>query len=228
MSKGQAYKQDSWTELERASWRIFDDDFDTDKIAFKFNQTTAKSTIQFKDSFAISKDGKIAGHKDEVKLWFPIPNQRTLYFRVKNDSWKVLLDNGVSEQNGLNFNLHGSLQGKRELGSESYKVGFEVADKDWSTSFRVSSYPSRHVIGFYNKTYFNSNKWRFGFVNGFDFFSRSWNHSALQVSRSDECYDVHIRADAGKKLTNVVPKNFLANLTLDYIYNYTASTKVGI
>ncbi len=170
MSQGQSFKQDSWTAFERGSWKIFEDDFEVNRVAFKFNQTSQKSTIQFKDSFAIATDGKVAGHKEEFKLWFPIPNQRTLYFRVKNDNWKLLVDNGVREQNGLNYNIHGSVQGKRELGGESVKVGFEVANRDWSTTFRVSSVPSKNIITFYNKTYLNSNKWRVGFINGFNFF----------------------------------------------------------
>ena len=117
MAKAQSFKSEPWTSFEKGSWKIFDSDFFHDLLAFKLSKKSSTSTIECKSSFSLNKDGKVSGHKEELKFWFPIPNQRTLYFRLKGDNWKFMIDNGVKEQNGYNFNLYGSVQGKREIGN---------------------------------------------------------------------------------------------------------------
>ena len=163
-----------------------------------------------------------------MKFWFPIPEKRTLYFRLKGDHWKFMIDNGVWESKGLNLNLYGSVQGKRELGSESVKVGLEVADKDWSSNVRVTSVPKDKTIEVYNKTSISKDKWRWEFINGLNLSNKIWSHSTVQVSHSCNDSDYNLRADAGKKHSAVHPKNYLTHIIGNYIYHYSQSTTVGI
>ena len=125
-----------------------------------------------------------------------------------------MIDNGVWESKGLNLNLYGSVQGKRELGSESVKVGLEVADKDWSSNVRVTSVPKDKTIEV--------------FINGLNLSNKIWSHSTVQVSHSCNDSDYNLRADAGKKHSAVHPKNYLTHIIGNYIYHYSQSTTVGI
>ncbi len=132
-----------------------------------------------------------------------------------------MIDNGVWESKGLNLNLYGSVQGKRELGSESVKVGLEVADKDWSSNVRVTSVPKDKTIEVYNKTSISKDKWRWEFINGLNLSNKIWSHSTVQVSHSCNDSDYNLRADAGKKHSAVHPKNYLTHIIGNYIYHYT-------
>lgn len=137
---------------------------------------------------------------DEIKFWFPVKN-RTLYFRLKNDSYKVHVDNGVIEREGYKFNLYGSAQGKRSFGGDNYKLGLEIAHNDWSTNFRAGYKPSELGVTIYNKSSYARNGWNFGFLNAFQLTgAKSWVHSALQVAYKDaNGNDYYVRANAGKK-----------------------------
>lgn len=166
---------------------------------------------------------------DEIKLWFPV-NARTIYLRLKNDSYKVHVDNGVVERDGYRFNLYGSVQGKRSFGGDNYKLGLEVAKNEWSTNFRAGYKPSELGVTVYNKSSYARNGWNFGFLNAFQLTgAKNWVQSALQVAYKDASgNDYFVRANAGKKYEVVNPNNYLKNLTFDYIYNYTPSTRLGV
>lgn len=113
MTKARSFKEDHWTAFDKGAWTLFVDDFIEDKLAFKITKATPASTFEYEDSIDINKEGKAGNNLRELKIWFPIKASRTLYFRLKNDTWKAHLDNGVIDYNGYDLNLYGSVSGKR-------------------------------------------------------------------------------------------------------------------
>ena len=94
MAKASSFKNEPWTSFDRGSYSIFDDDFISDKMTFKFNKKSSSSGFAFKDNISINKDGKANNYVSEIKAWFPI-KKHSLYLRVKSDSWKAHIDNGT-------------------------------------------------------------------------------------------------------------------------------------
>lgn len=95
MSKANSFKSEPWTALERGTYSIFDDDFLADKLVFKTTKKSTTSTIALKESFQISKEGKLGKSDEELKIWFPFRDTHTLYFRLKSEGYKVHYDHGV-------------------------------------------------------------------------------------------------------------------------------------
>lgn len=220
MAKANSFKNEPWTSFERGSYSVFTDDFISDKLIHKFSKKSANSTIEFKETFNLHQDGKIGGHNEELKFWFPI-NSRTLYGRIKNSNWKVHLDNGTWDHHGLNLNLYGSLQGKPDLGEESLKVGLEAAKDNWKTNIRATCNLNDKAITLYNKTYVTQDSWKVGLINAYELSKKQWNHSAIQISKEQDCCDVYLRANAGKKHAPVHPTHYIEELVADYIYKYS-------
>jgi hypothetical protein len=126
MAKANSFKSEPWTQLERGSYTVFDDDFLSDKLVFKATRKGSASTVALKESFQIPKESKGIKSDEELKFWFPFRDTHTLYFRLKNDNYKIHYDNGVHENNGYRFNWYASAQGTRKFSGDNYKAGLEI------------------------------------------------------------------------------------------------------
>ena len=91
-------------------------------MVFKFKKSSPSSTVSLKNTFSVAKDSRLQHSQEQLKLWFPF-NYGTLYLRVKNDNYKLHLDNGLHSTKDYIYNLYGSVQGKRQAGDESLKGG---------------------------------------------------------------------------------------------------------
>lgn len=228
MAKANSFKAEPWTALEKCSWSIFDDDFIQDKLTFKMTKKSATSTVSLKDSLSINKDGKVDKQSEELKFWFPVQS-RTIYGRIKNNDFKVHLDNGLTENNGYKFNLYASYQASKNLSSSSIKVGLETSQDKWSSNWRLCLKPYQHQgITLYNKTAVTKDKWKFWFVNAFEPVHKIWVNSALQVAHQCGDSEYFLRANTGKKYNRIQPINLISDMTFDYIYNYNANNKLGL
>ncbi len=208
---------------------IFDDNFITDRLNLKFNRKSTTSTFALKNSFFISKEGKINKTEEELKFWFPFRDTHTLYFRLKNDSYKIHYDSGVYENGGYKFNFYASLQGKRNFYFDTNKIGLETKKDDWSTNFRVAFNPAEGGATLYNKTYFNQDRVCVGIVNAFQIMAKSWIHSALQLGYKDvDGNEYFLRANAGKKFDPINPVHYLQDVTANYIHKYDPLNNLGI
>jgi hypothetical protein len=226
MAKAQSFKSEPWTSLDKGTWgKVFDDDYISDKLVFKFTQKTSTSTVSLKETINLKETISNSG---EVKLWFPF-GRNTLYAKVKSDSYKLHLDNGSYERNGCKFNIYGSVSGGRNLGNEQYKLGVETTKDDWSSNLRIAVKPSEHNATVYSKKSYSKDSWSFGTVNAFQLFKNTWNYSALQLGWQDKCGNsYYLRANAGSKFGKIDPSNFIKDVTADFIYKYSPNTNFGL
>ena len=127
------------------------------------------------------------------------------------------------------MNWYGSWQSKRDFTADSYKVGVEVKNENWSTNFRLACKPVDLGLYLYNKTFITQNKWNFGFVNVFQPFTNDWLHSAIQIGwQNSSGDDFYLRSNAGKKYIKVKPINYLHDLVFDYIHRYNPNNNLGV
>jgi hypothetical protein len=230
MAKANSFKSEPWTALEKGEWSIFEDDFVHDKLfTLKGTRKSVTSTVAIKETLT-QKEGKIST-ADELKVWFPFRENRTLYTRIKNDGFKLHYDHGVLTHNDLKFNLYGSVQGKRTIGNLIYKIGVETQNKDFIINWRLKFNQSENALTLYKKSSYTENKWNLNLVNAFDVNGRTWNHSAAQVAwRCDSTPNslYYVRLNAGKKYERVQLANFLNNVTFDFVHKLTANTRLAV
>ena len=227
MAKANSFKAEPWTALEKGAWGIFEDDFISDKLTGKFNKKSATSGFQFKETFSLNQESKVAKYADELKLWFPY-KQNTLYFRVKGNTWKLHADFGLTESKGYVWSLYSSIQGARELGAEVIKVGVETTHSNWTCNLRAAFNPSNHGLTLYHKTSFSQGNWRWWAVNAVNPIEKIFIHSAFQLAHIQDCCSFYLRTSANNKWAAITsPTQYLSDVTLDYIHNYSTSTKLG-
>jgi len=128
----------------------------------------------------------------------------------------------------LTWNVYSSIQGARELGAETIKVGIETSQKNWTSNIRAAFKPSTHGLTLYHKTSVSQGNWKWWTVNAVNPIEKAWIHSAFQIGYIQDCCNWYLRASANNKWNApVAPTQFLSDITLDYIYNYSPSTKLG-
>lgn len=95
MAEPQSIKNEPFTDFPRQAYSIISDDFCHEKnLVTKISAKTSKSVIKIKESITNKKDKWSVA--DEVKLWFDLPNNRSLYAKVKSSDYiKVHYDHGV-------------------------------------------------------------------------------------------------------------------------------------
>lgn len=229
MAKANSFKSEPWTALEKGEWSIFEDDFVHEKLfTLKATRKSPTSTIALKETLT-QKDNKIST-ADELKVWFPFRENRTLYARVKNDGFKLHYDHGFLSQNDLRFNFYGSVQGKRTIGNLIYKIGVETQNKDLVFNWRLRYNQGENGLAIYKKTSYTQQKWNVGLVNVFDVFGKAWINSAIQLGwKSDNPKNLYyLRLNAGKKYERVNPANFLNAVTFDFIHKLTDNSKLAV
>jgi hypothetical protein len=227
MAKANSFKSEPWTGLEKGSYSIQDDDFVHEKLAtFKVTKKSSTSTIALKETLS-QKEGKITS-AEEVKFWFPFRGTRTLYARLKNDSYKLHYDHGVQSQNDNQLNFYASVQGTRQLGGNHAKLGLELKNKDIVTNWRLRL-EQDYSLTLYNKTSYTNGQWSAGFLNAFSIASKVWNQSALQLAWTNaDGNSWFLRANGGKKYEKVDTKKFLDEATINYVHKYSPSTRFGL
>jgi hypothetical protein len=227
MAKANSFKAEPWTALEKGAWGIFEDDFLSNKLSFKVNKKSPTSGVAFKETFQLNKETRVDRYADEIKVWFPVEGN-TIYARVKGNFWKVHVDHGIQENKGYLFNLYGSIQGSRLLGDETLKLGLETVKDNFNWNWRAAFKPSTKGLTIYQKLAYKKDNLGFWVVNAVNPITKDWIHSAVQLSHSHSTGSCWLRANAGAKWTTVRPSSFVENITANYIYNYSATTHLGL
>ena len=65
-------------------------------------------------------------------------------------------------------------------------------------------------------------------INAVEPSKKEWTYSNIQIGKKDTCCDFWFRTNAGKKFGKVNPVNYLANITLDWIYHYNPTNNFGL
>lgn len=111
MSKPESIKIEPWTDFPKLPYSFITDGFVHEKLLnFKVNSEGGKSTVNVKAT--VSHDRAIS---EEVKLWFDLPQGRSLYSKLKSDGFRVQLDNGITEHWGNKWNLYAGVSASKSL-----------------------------------------------------------------------------------------------------------------
>ena len=122
MSKPESIKIEPWTDFPRLAYTFINDDFVHDKLGvIKVSAKGGRSTVNIKAS--VSKDKGVTKVSDELKLWFDLPEGRSLYSKLKADLFRVQFDNGISEHWGKKWNLYAGLNSSKSLENVSVRLG---------------------------------------------------------------------------------------------------------
>jgi len=153
-AKPASIKIEPWTDFPRQSYSIQADDFcHTKPLTVKFNAKGSRSTVNIKETLS-SKDGKW-NVEDDVKIWFDLPNNHSLYTRVKSSNYfKVHYDHGFTEFINKKWNLYGSFWTDKSLTKTSVRIGAaSLHEKFHSDSrLRVNLNSGAHNFFWYNRT----------------------------------------------------------------------------
>lgn len=137
MSKPESIKIEPWTDFPRQPYTIIADDFVHDKLfVAKINTKSEKSTVNVKATISAEKDKHTVS--DELKVWFSLPEGRSLYSKIKSNNYlKVHLDNGVTEQWGKRWNFYGSVNATKSIDNLSLRIGATHIDEKCHSDNRL-------------------------------------------------------------------------------------------
>jgi hypothetical protein len=152
MSKPESIKIDPWTDFPRLAYTFINDDFVHEKLAvFKVAAKGGRSTVNLKAS--VSKDKGVTKVSDELKLWFDLPEGRSLYSKLKADLLRVQFDNGITEHWGKKWNLYAGLNSSKSLENVSVRLGAANISNGCHSDNRLRI--DLHAEGKTNATWYN-------------------------------------------------------------------------
>lgn len=133
-------------------------------MALKVNAKGGKSTANLK--VTVNDDKSIT---DEVKLWFDLPQNRSLYAKLKNNYLRVQLDNGVTEHWGNKWNLYAGLSATKALENVTLRLGAAHLGAKCHTDNRlkVDVNPENRNATWYNRTVVTHDKFTFGVLGAY-------------------------------------------------------------
>lgn len=73
----------------------------------------------------------------EIKVWFPVWKQGTLYFKTVNKDVRVHYDHGITEVSGHKLNWYGTLQTLNVDRLSTLKVGVTYFNPNFDVDCRV-------------------------------------------------------------------------------------------
>lgn len=185
-AKPASIKVEPWTDFPRQSYTIHTDDFcHTKPLVAKFNAKGSKSTLNIKETVS-QKDGKYTV-EDDVKLWFDLPSNHSLYTRVKSSSYiKVHYDHGLVPWQGKNWNLYGSFWTDKSLSKTSFRLGaasyHEKCQSD--NRIRVNTSSGSHNFYWYHRTLSTINQFKLGLLSVVDLTNRVIQKNNVLISHS--------------------------------------------
>lgn len=169
MSKPESIKVDPWTDFPRLPYTFVSDDFVHEKLAvFKVNAKGGRSTANLKVSVSEDKSGRSVS--DEVKLWFDLPQGRSLYSKIKSSNYlKLQFDNGVTENWGKKWNFYAGLNATKSLENISLRLGAAHLGNTCHTDNRlkIDFNGDNKNITWYNRTVVTKDKFTFGVLGAY-------------------------------------------------------------
>jgi hypothetical protein len=161
MSKPESIKVEPWADFPKQPYALFTDDFVHGKIAFKLNAKGPKSSANIK--LAVNHQEASRNLQEEVKLWWGLRNDRTIFTKFKHDYLKFHLDNGVSERWGAKWNLYGSVNLNKSLANLNVRLGAHAFVGRVNSDNRVKiAFDSAPGLTWYNRTVFTEGKYSLG------------------------------------------------------------------
>lgn len=166
----------------------------------KVNAKGAKSTVNLKATVSQDKSG--FSTSDEAKLWFDLPQNRSLYAKIKSSNYlKLQLDNGVIEQWGRKWNLYAGLNASKSLENISIRLGAAHLDNVCNSDNRLKidhNADGKNGLTWYNRTVVTKDKLTFGLLGAYGITNHVLvKNNLLFGYKIDDNTSTFIRLDSG-------------------------------
>jgi hypothetical protein len=166
--KPESIKVEPWADFSRQSYSIMGDDFcHTKTLVEKFAAKGLRSTVNIKETLT-NKDGKY-NVEDEVKLWFDLPSNHSIYAKVKSTNYiKVHYDHGIEAYNNKKYNFYSTLWSDKSMSKASFRLGLGTLHPKCNSDNRIRV-DSDKSLYWYNRTMCTlHDKVKFGLVSVVD------------------------------------------------------------
>jgi len=128
------------------------------------NSKGEKSTVNVK--LNINADKGIPTISDEVKFWFTLGENRSLFAKIKSNNYlKLHLDNHIVEKWNQKWNLYASLNLNKAFENISLRLGAGHQSEHCNSDTRLRvdfNNDNKRNFTLYNRTVVNHNKFTFG------------------------------------------------------------------
>lgn len=235
MTEPTSMKNEPFTDFPRQAYSFITDDFCHDKaFVAKATAKTGKSVIKLKEAVSYKKETWSVA--DEVKLWFDLPNNRSLYTKIKSSDYiKLNYDHGVREWNNKKYNLFAGLNCSKGLRNLTFKAGVGNYSEhcDSENRIRVGLQQDGNVWQWANRTLVKHNKLTFGLVSVLDISNRVLQKNNLLFGyNADENTNLFLRAEtAGFRKANFnieKPESIFDTFTFDVVRKVNANNKAAV
>lgn len=233
MTEPVSVKNEPFTDFPRQAYSFITDDFCHDKaFVAKATAKTAKSVIKLKEAVSYKKESWSVA--DEIKLWFDLPNNRSLYAKIKsNDYIKLNYDHGLKEWKQNKYNLFAGFNSTKGLRNIALKAGVGHYSQHCDSENRIRFDLQQNVWQWGNRTVVKHNKLTFGIVTVLDITNRVLQKNNLLLGYNvDPSTNVFLRAETGgfrKVNFNIErPETIFDTLTLDVVRKINDNNKAAV
>lgn len=114
-----------WSQFDHHAYDIMTEDFVHNNL-FKFNANilTEKGRVRLQETL-IQKEDKL-DTTGEANIWFPLMDNKSLYFQCRPKGFRVHFDNGLLTRGHLLHNFYASVESDRNLSDHLFKIGCET------------------------------------------------------------------------------------------------------
>ena len=235
MTEPQSIKTEPFCDFPRQAYSIINDDFCHEKnFVAKVSAKTAKSVIKIKEAITNKKNTWAVA--DEVKLWFDLPNNRSLYAKVKSSDYvKLNYDHGVRDWKEKKYYLYGGLTCNKSLNKMVLKAGVGHISEHCTSDNRVRASLQQEETQWQwnNRTTVKHNKFTFGLLTVFDITNRVLQKNNLLFGyQADDKTNVFLRAEVNgfrKNNFNIQdPASIWDSFTADVVRKIDDKSKAAV
>lgn len=108
---------------------------------------------------------------DDLKFWFDLPNNHSLYARIKSSDYiKLHLDHGLRQDGDRQWNFYNSFWTNKSLSKTTLRFGASVIHSRYNTDnrIRINASSGSQQIFWYNRTLAFWKQSKFGLVSVVD------------------------------------------------------------
>lgn len=197
MTEPTSMKNEPFTDFPRQAYSFVTDDFCHDKsFVAKVTAKTGKSVIKLKEAVSYKKESWSVA--DEIKLWFDLPNNKSLYAKIKsNDYIKLNYDHGLLLWNQKAYNLFAGVNCNKGIRNIVLKAGVGHYSEHCNSEnrIRVGLQKDENLWQWASRTTLRHNKLTFGVVSVFNITDRVLQKNNLLFGYNfDVNTDVFLRA----------------------------------
>lgn len=170
MKEPASTKTEPFCDFTRQPYSFITDDFCHEKFfVVKPTIKTERAILKLKET--VTHKGSHYNLAEEVKLWFSLPQNGSLYAKFKGTDYvKLHYDNGPTVYQNKLFNFYAACNSDRTLSLKSVKLGVSHDSEHCHSDNRlkISNEKGGYNYSLANRTMVYDGRWRFGLVTCFD------------------------------------------------------------